>query len=259
MKKILFLSIMSACICINETDAVTYSHGTQPVTTDIQGNSVAVNVDLTKTETKEDTLIKCNNAAQIDLVIAPGIEKLSPELFEQFFGKSNVDMLKSKVRCISVPNSVREISNDCFAEWEHLSQVSFDMNSQLECIGEIAFYKTALAEISIPDSVKKIGDLCFSDCTDLTLVTFGHSSKLECIGEETFGLTALTEITIPDSVNSIGARCFYSCKNLKKVSFGTASQLASNCADAFLGTDAKVYGLSTERMDSLGIPENNRP
>ena len=179
MKKFLFLSMISACICINETDAVTYSHGTQPVTTDIQGNSVTVNVDLTKTETKEDTLIKCNNAAQIDLVIAPGIEKLSPELFEQFFGKDTVAMLKAKVKSVSIPDSVKEIADNCFNGWQKLSKVYFGSSSKLERIGNSAFYKSGLREIAIPDAVKVIGARCFRACNSLAKISFGANSTLK--------------------------------------------------------------------------------
>ena len=262
MKKFLFLSMLSACICINETDAVTYSHGTQPVTTDIQGYSITVNVDFTKPETKEEILTECKSAAQIDLVIVPGIEKLSPELFEQFFGESNVDMLKAKVKSIVIPDSVTDIGDGCFKKWENLSTVSFGSSSQLERIGEYAFANSGLTEISIPDSVTDIGYGCFNRCYALTKVNFSNRSQLERIGEHAFTYSNLREISIPDSVTEIGYGCFSQCFKLASVSFGNRSQLKRikmGLLSQTLPNTAKVYGLSPEKMDSLGIPKANRP
>ena len=127
MKKILILSMLSACICINETDAMTElqqdvsqaSRGiptaktqdinnaleTQPGPFAIQplrvahtnavesqpiDNITTISVNLNHANNIADLPNRLKDAASINLVIEPGIEKLSPELFEQFLGKNKV-------------------------------------------------------------------------------------------------------------------------------------------------------------------------
>ena len=132
MKKFLFLSMISACICINETDAMTESQNTQDVSLASRGipsadaqdvndapetqpgpfaiqplrvahtnavesqpidNITLISVDLNHANNPANLPNRLKAAKSINLVIEPGIEKLSPELFEQFLGTDNVAVL----------------------------------------------------------------------------------------------------------------------------------------------------------------------
>ena len=272
MKKFLFLSMISACICINETDAMTELQNTQDVslasrgipTADAQDvndapetqpgsfailplpvahtnavesqttdNITIISVDLNHANNPADLPNRLKDATSINLVIEPGITQLSPELFEQFFGEDNVAVLKSKVKSISIPDNITEMSAHCFKGWKNLSRVSFGSTSKLERIGKEAFLASGLTEISIPDSVTEIGDWCFHHCHKLARVSFGMSSKLVRIGEGAFADSSLPEISVPDSVTDIGDRCFSRCQWLHRVSFGNRSTLKHIGASAF--------------------------
>jgi hypothetical protein len=130
---------------------------------------------------------------------------------------------------ITIPASVTSIGNDAFSgnytsDYTFamgLTSVTFTAGSQLETIGDRAFYLcTRLTDITIPASVTSIGNYAFSG-TDvdvppytipmgLTTVTFASGSQLQTIGERAFyQCTGLTSINIPASVTSIGAYAFY--------------------------------------------------
>ena len=207
MKKILILSVISACICINETDAMTELQNTQDVSLASRGIPAAdaqdvndaletqpgpfatqsppvgplrvahtnavesqpidertrneitpIYVDLSNTNNTAYLTDMLGKDTSIHLVIKSKIERLSSELFEQFLGKDNVAMLKSKVQSISIPNSVTEIADNCFKEWKNLSTVSFGSSSSLRRLGKEAFAGTSLREIHIPDSAEEICD-----------------------------------------------------------------------------------------------------
>ena len=266
--------MLSACICINETDAMTELQNTQDISLASRGIPTAKTQDINNAlETQPEPfaiqsspvdplhvtpisavesqpidertrneitpiyvdLSNTNNTAyltdmlgkdtSIHLVIKSKIERLSSELFEQFLGKDNVAMLKSKVQSISIPNSVTEIADNCFKEWKNLSTVSFGSSSTLVRVGKEAFANSGLTEISIPDSVKVIDDSCFSCCSCLLRVIFGTNSTLERIGAYAFVDSGLREISIPDSVKVIDACCFKFCNRLTSISFGSSSQL----------------------------------
>ena len=59
---------------------------------------------------------------------------------------------------VSIPNTVRELCDQCFKGCENLRRVTFGSSSSLERIGVSCFNGTALDEVSIPDSVRELCD-----------------------------------------------------------------------------------------------------
>ena len=89
----------------------------------------------------------------------------------------------SKLKSITIPNSVTSIGNMAF------------------------YYCRGLTSISIPNSVTSIGEHAFEYCYGLTSVTIGNS--VTSIGADAFwSCDGLTSITIPNSVTSIGDNAF---------------------------------------------------
>ena len=129
-----------------------------------------------------------------------------------------------QLREASIPNGVRELSDECFRFCNCLYHVSFGSSSSLERIGVSCFTFTNVCEVSIPDSVRELCDRCF-ECHHLCRVAFGSSSSLERIGIRCFKHTNIRELSIPDSVRELCDQCFWKCKNLCSVTFGSSSSL----------------------------------
>ena len=133
--------------------------------------------------------------------------------------------LQPWVWSIAIPDTVEELCDDCFYDWEALTRVTFSEASLLKRIGVGAFYDCGLAEIHIPGGVEELCDECFAGCEVLARATFGEPSSLKRIGVDAFNGCALTEIAIPDSVEELCDMCFSQCKSLTCVTFGEASSL----------------------------------
>lgn len=102
---------------------------------------------------------------------------------------------------VKIPSTVKRIGSEAFKEnMANLFTITFAENSQLEEIGDRAFYGCNLMQpITLPSSLKKIGELAFYD-------------------------TGLSEIVIPKNVTYIGANAlqtngkYYETIQLKSVS-----------------------------------------
>ena len=90
---------------------------------------------------------------------------------------------------VCIPDSVRDLCDECFKEYWSLRRVKFGSSSHLERIGISCFEDTSLEAIIIPDSVRELCDRCFAMCRSLRRVTFGSSSCLERIGFSCFVCT----------------------------------------------------------------------
>ena len=91
---------------------------------------------------------------------------------------------------ISIPASVTSIGDDAFGNCAYLETVTFANDSQLESIGDIAFwYCYALKKITIPASVTSIGDDAFDNCPNLAAVTILAQTP-PTLGKDAFIYTA---------------------------------------------------------------------
>ena len=142
----------------------------------------------------------------------------------------NVDtFISSKIKSITIPNSVTSIGDSAFSGCTGLSSITIP--DSVTSIGKSAFYGCyRLTSVTIGGSVTSIGSSAFSGCTGLTSVTIPDS--VTSIGYEAFyGCTGLTSITIPDSVTSIGDYAFSGCTGLTKIigPSTVASTVAKQC------------------------------
>jgi hypothetical protein len=85
---------------------------------------------------------------------------------------------------IIIPASVEVLGECCFAECGSLSLVTFESESRLSRIEELAFFGTGLVEVIIPASVEVLGERCFSGCGSLSSIRFESGSRLRESGRE---------------------------------------------------------------------------
>lgn len=167
----------------------------------------------------------------------------------------------SSLKSITIPEGVTEIKDNCFEVCRKMEEVvlpdsvvsigtwafnevgsylsngtgaKIRLSSQLQSIGQYAFYEANIAEINIPDSVTTISDKAFCSAKIASFKMppnvdkvpksmFENSTLAEidlanvtAIEEYAFSGTKITSVTIPDSVTDIGQNAF-SRSQLKSV------------------------------------------
>ncbi len=114
-----------------------------------------------------------------------------------------------KTISIKINKEVKRIESGAFYGCMNLTSVIFEEGSQLESIGEGAFYGVMFTSIDIPSTVKVIEADAISYCQALKTVTFGENSQLEIIGDRAFkDAYVLTNFTMPKTVVYIGESAF---------------------------------------------------
>jgi len=146
---------------------------------------------------------------------------------------SNMFINQTKLKSISISNSVTIINKDAFNGCTNLQNVWLYPTSSLTSIGINAFIScTALTSIFIPNSVRFIYESAFNNCISLSSVTFGDNPGLKYIDNYAFlrCMTTLHSIRIPASVIYIGDSVFRNwldseVNNLTTVTFDAGSRL----------------------------------
>ncbi len=120
----------------------------------------------------------------------------------------------SKLTNIKIPNTVKKIRENAFAECQFLSEIT--IGQSVDSIGSEAFKLCGVNEIILPQSVKHIGDNAFEQCENLKsvslpegLLTIGRQAFLKC--------SKLESIEIPNTVKKIPFEAFRDNFNLEKI------------------------------------------
>ena len=140
---------------------------------------------------------------------------------------------------ITIPDTVREICDECFSGCFSLHRVTFGSCSILERLGRKWVSETKVEEVMVPDTVREICDQCFWFGGSLHRVTFGSCSSFERLGIAAFSWSGVEQVTIPDKVREICDRCFSRCASLRRVTFGESSSLERLGCEAFWLTGLK--------------------
>lgn len=94
-------------------------------------------------------------------------------------------MKGKEVRTVIVPGTVTEIGAEAFAECYSLTSLKFFALSNVETIGDKAFYHcSSLKSPDLPASLVSIGDFAFAECFAVTKFVF--QAKVSHIGEGAF-------------------------------------------------------------------------
>ena len=154
----------------------------------------------------------------------------------------------SRLRSVSIPNSVIRINDSAFASCRDL--VSVSISDSVTSIGEHVFADcTSLVSITIPDSVTYIGPATFLGCRELKSVKL--SNHIDSISGSMFDqCRSLASIIIPDCVTEIGETSFAQCSSL--VSVTIPDGVTRICGGAFLGCRSLVSIIIPDCVSNIG-------
>ena len=179
---------------------------------------------------------------------------------------------------------VTKIAENAFSngldEYPNLVSITFAENSNVETIGNSAFYYSHIESITVPKSVKTLDEgafYCggfetiefedgfeiemidkqvFYSCTQLKNITIPNGVTIIC--DEAFkGCSSLERITLPDGVRYVGYMAFNLCSSLESIVI--PKSLSIVCSSAFYYCNALTtvyYGGTAEDWDYIEI-ENN--
>jgi uncharacterized protein YjbI with pentapeptide repeats len=148
---------------------------------------------------RSDAFRECRQLREV--ILNDGLKTIAESAFKQTENLSE----------ISIPDSVKHISSECFA-CSGIKSVKLPENSAFTSIlWETFFGCKNLETVKLPDSINIIDYYALSECTSLRSINL---DKVQVIGSSAFAKTALEYITL--SARKIGSGAFAQCENLKK-------------------------------------------
>ena len=191
-----------------------------------------VNCETSGTFTITNNVVGWGGSCAGAVVIPEGVTSIGD------FAFSEADLAS-----ITIPAGVTSIGDYAFVDATALTTVTFVSGSQLESIGDYAFYGAAkLTSITIPAGVTSIGDYAFVFTPALTSITVdSNSQSFTSIDGVLFNKDAKTLITypvgktetsyaIPASVTSIGDAAFFYATALTGITVAGANPNYSSAA-----------------------------
>ncbi len=88
--------------------------------------------------------------------------------------------------------------------------------TNLESIGDRAFYHSGIKTLTMPSTLKSIGEEAFYAATNLTATTLTFNEGLTTLKDGAFKFChGLNNIILPPNLIEVGKKVFYGCQNLK--------------------------------------------
>lgn len=179
------------------------------------------------------------------------LSKLSPE-------SENFDCVLFAIRKIvnvTIPNYVRVIGNNAFADSPNLKSIVFEEGSQLQSIGKNGLVGTKIEKI--PSSCKVIGSDAFGNCSNLLKFEFDNYSKLEKIEEFVFYNSGINSFWVPPSVTHFTGKSFkYTNYLLLIVGFEPNSNVNEIVLEEFTFSYHTLIMIPDELRDKILFKDN---
>ena len=222
---------------------------------------------LGQSATQSNVVGKCTSLEEI--VFQEGLEQI-PYLFTS---TSENNEYSNNVTTVTIPSTVKGLGGAAFRYFTNLETIVFAEGSQLETVGEKAFYGCySLENIELPATVNTIGKEAFQNCralpsldlektavTDVLKNTFTGTESLGelklpaglvTIEEQAFYKAGIENIYIPGTVTTIGISAFEDCTSLKTVTFSTSSMMT---AIGDIETDTNIFR-GTTALETVTLP-----
>ncbi|MDR2804036.1 MAG: leucine-rich repeat domain-containing protein, partial [Dysgonamonadaceae bacterium] len=202
----------------------------------------------------QDTLIVCPAGLSAPAIL-PGVEAIGNQAFQY-----------GALTGIQIPASVRSIGTNAFSN-SKIANLSFEVNSTLETIGNQAFYRdTFLVAIDLPASLKIIGNEVFNG--NLALKTIALPAGITSIGNSVFAYSALVsaDFSALTSLSAWGTSTFQLCDSLASVqlppnyptipgsTFLSCQSLKSFTVPAYIKT-INGSAFSSSGLETVTLPE----
>ncbi|MDR1867518.1 MAG: leucine-rich repeat domain-containing protein [Treponema sp.] len=216
------------------------------------GNPVAVKVAMNLADDWEDILTAIKAAGKYVALDLSACTMSGTE-----FDPGTADTGKDKIVSLVLPAAAESIKDgsaviedetvsDVYPTFEHFSALKEIHGSNIESIGDLAFYEcSALTTADFPKAIE-IGDAAFYECSALTTVDFPEATSIgdfafaycstlatadfpeaTSIGDGAFYGSALATVNIPKAI-TIGDYAFTECIALTTVSFPEATSIGDN-------------------------------
>lgn len=236
MKKRLLSAVVAACLMFGSAAALPQGTFTDSVSITASADTQGDFTYVMSANGKYALVTKYNNTTNTTCTVPDKLGGVPVEVIGQEVFKG-----KTKLQRVTVPTSLRVISNSAFENCTALTVVDGLRNTQLTSVGDYAFKGcSAMKNINFPKTLETIYLNAFENCSSMESViglqntklsgqlvaTFKNCKKLNYIEfpegvtymESTFqGCTALYSITLPNSVVTVGAHTFDGCTNLTVV------------------------------------------
>ena len=134
----------------------------------------------------------------------------------------------SKLEMVTIPESVKTIQGTAFARCTGLTAVHVDPdNAYYRSEDGVVYSKdgttlvrypaaSSETEVSVPNGVRVIGRYAFADCINYTQINLPDSVKK--IEYEAFSICRnLTSMSLPEGLESLGGYAFVNCRSLKSI------------------------------------------
>ena len=165
---------------------------------------------------------------------------------------------------ITIPASVRQVTDKAFVNCNNLAEIKVDTNSQyLKAVDDVLYSIDGTSLILyapasngeafvIPAEVTRIGSEAFSGCQNLKAIIIPNTVTKLGTHYNFNDCTSLTSVVIPDSVTTIGNHAFSRCDNLTSVTIPDSVTILEESAFSLCDNLTTVNISSNSKLVTIG-------